>query len=127
MEPTFRAPPGLGAPIRSNLRPDAEPFQPLDKGFFDENPADGGEQEAWAPWEAFLEKKMQVQPKGLRNQAFLPRTDGSFTSGYRTMLGESKEATRPPWRKQEKENRPHGTSRDFDILKSWRNAAPKVP
>merc|ERR1719267_465697 len=40
------------------------------------------------------------------------------------MLGESKEAKRPPWRKQEpaRELPP----RDFDILKSWRNAAPKV-
>jgi ribosomal protein L7Ae-like RNA K-turn-binding protein len=121
MEPTFRAPPGLGQPIRSNLRPDAEPFHPQDAGIYDTVEEDEGVK---AEWEAFLEKKMKTQPKALPNRPLVPRTDGSFTSGYHAMLGESKEAKRPPWRKQEPTR--DLPPRDFDILKSWRNAAPKV-
>merc|ERR1719375_1474599 len=119
MEPTFRAPPGLAPPIRSNLRPDAEPFRPKEAGFFDEAQAEGGEKEAW---EAFLDNKMRTQPKGFPNRPLVARTDGSFTSAYRDMLSESKEAKRPPWRKQDRDL----PVRDFDILTSWRNAAPKV-
>jgi len=119
MEPTFRAPPGLGPPIRSNLRPDAEPFHPKEADSFDEAAEDRGEKEAW---EAFLDNKMRTQPKGLPNRPLVPRTDGSFTSGYLDMLSESKEAKRPPWRKQDRDP----PARDFDILTSWRNAAPKV-
>jgi ribosomal protein L7Ae-like RNA K-turn-binding protein len=122
MEPTFRAPPGLGQPIRSNLRPDAEPFHPQDAGFYDEVEDEGGEKEAW---EAFLDRKMRTQPKGFPSRPLVPRTDGSFTSGYRDMLSESKEMKRPPWRKHEGASRDL-PPRDFDILKSWRNAAPKV-
>jgi len=121
MEPTFRAPPGLGQPIRSNLRPDAEPFHPQDAGIYDTVEEDEGVK---AEWEAFLEKKMKTQPKALPNRPLVPRTDGSFTSGYHAMLGESKEAKRPPWRKQEPTR--DLPPRDFDILTSWRNAAPKV-
>jgi ribosomal protein L7Ae-like RNA K-turn-binding protein len=121
MEPTFRAPPGLAPPIRSNLRPDAEPFHPVrpkEAGFSDDAAEDGGEREAW---EAFLENKMRTQPKGYPNRPLAPRVDGSFTSGYRDMLSEPKEAKRPPWRKDR-----DTPARDFDILTSWRNAAPKV-
>jgi len=117
MEPTFRAPPGLDQPIRSSLRPDAEPFRPQAAGFFDEASEDGGEKEAW---EAFLDNKMKGVAKGLPGRPIAPRTDGSFTSAYRDMLGASKETKRPPWRKEQY------PQRDFDILKSWRNAAPKA-
>jgi len=115
----FRAPPGLAPPMRSNLRPDAEPFQPKDAVFSNEAADEEGEKEAW---EAFLENKMRVQPKGFPNRPLVARTDGTFTSTYRDMLSESKDAKRPPWRKQDREL----PARDFDILTSWRNAAPKV-
>jgi len=117
MEPTFRAPPGLAPPLRSNLRPDAEPFHP--KEVFDAAPEEEGEK---TEWEAFLDNKMRTQPKGFPNRPLVPRTDGSFTSQYRDMLSESKDAKRPPWRKQDRDV----PARDFDILTSWRNAAPKV-
>jgi len=119
MEPTFRAPPGLDKPVRSNLRPDAEPFNPTtaEYQYFDEF-ADQGEG-VKAPWETFLDQKMQVKTKPFQSSPLMQRTDGSFTSTYRDMLGQSKEKKWSSSRKPEPQ-------RDFDILMSWRNAAPRV-
>lgn len=125
-EQTFRAPPGLGKPSRSNLRLDAQPFHPDARTVPGGFPDGEGEKENW---EAFLDKKqaevlMQKTPgsQGARLAASgqLPlASNGSFTSRYTDMLGEQTVAKRYPWKKPAAE-------RDFDILKSWRNAAPKA-
>jgi ribosomal protein L7Ae-like RNA K-turn-binding protein len=111
-EPNFRAPPGLDKPTRSTLRPDAQPYYPTNQNAIN----DEGEMELW---EQFLEKKQAKVSMSKNSAEGLIRAgaDGSFTSRYTNMLGDS---SRP--RRQKDENVP----RDFDILKSWRNAAPKV-
>jgi len=108
-EPTFRAPPGLDKPNRPMMRADAQPFHP-------EKVDDEGDMEMW---ELFLESKQaKVNTwKNPTNAPIQPGVDGSFTSRYQGMLGET---SRRPRRKGET------SDRDFDILKSWRNAAPKV-
>jgi len=108
-EPAFRAPPGLDKPIRSTLRSDAQPFHP------GQTEDEGG----MAPWEIFLENKQgKVNTwKSPANAPIQPGVDGSFTSKYTGMLGET---SRRSQRKKET------TEKDFDILQSWRNAAPKV-
>jgi len=109
-EPAFRAPPGLDKPNRSTLRSDAQPFYPGQKDDEGDN--------VMAPWEIFLEKK-QVKVNTWKNPAnapIQPNVDGSFTARYQGMLGET---SRRSQRKKE-------TEKDFDILQSWRNAAPKV-
>jgi ribosomal protein L7Ae-like RNA K-turn-binding protein len=72
-----------------------------------------------APWEMFLEhKQAKVNTwKNPTNAPLHPGADGSFTSRYQGMLGEN---NRRSQRKKET------TEKDFDILQSWRNAAPKV-
>merc|ERR1719161_1014344 len=110
-EPAFRAPPGLDKPNRSTLRSDAQPFYPGQKDDEGDN--------VMAPWEIFLEKK-QVKVNTWKNPAnapIQPGVDGSFTSRYTGMLGET---SRRSQRKKET------NEKDFDILQSWRNAAPKV-
>jgi len=109
-EPPFRAPPGLAKPNRSTMRADAQPFHP---GQAD----DEGDMELW---EIFLENK-QTKVNTWKNPTSAPLppgADGSFTSRYQGMLAET--SRRSSQRKKET------TERDFDILQSWRNAAPKV-
>jgi len=109
-EPAFRAPPGLPKPNRSTMRADAQPFYP---GKEDEGA------NVMAEWEMFLEKK-QTKVNTWKNPTNAPiqaGVDGSFTSRYQGMLGET---SRRSQRKKET------TEKDFDILQSWRNAAPKV-
>jgi ribosomal protein L7Ae-like RNA K-turn-binding protein len=123
--PVFRAPPGLENPrarSQGNLRADAQPFIPKtyetvatteeDEGF-------GGDKEAW---ELFLDKK-KTEVGSNKNAPIRADVDGYFTSKYRTLLSDSKyggNQKRPPWKKDE------ARERDFDILVSWRNAAPRV-
>lgn len=111
-ETGFRAPPGLDKPSRSTMRPDAQPFYPGQQKSTD----DQGDLELW---EMFLENKQaKVNTwKSPTNANIRPGTDGSFTSRYQGMLGES---SRRSWRKDDT------VGRDFDVLGSWRQAAPKV-
>jgi len=110
-EPAFRAPPGLSKPNRSTLRSDAQPFYP--------GQADDEGDNVMAPWEIFLENKQATVStwKNPTSAPIQPSADGSFTSRYQGMLGET---SRHSQRKKET------TDKDFDILQSWRNAAPKV-
>jgi ribosomal protein L7Ae-like RNA K-turn-binding protein len=98
------------------MRPDAEPFFPGKQNSSGSFADDEGEME---PWEIFLENKhAKVSSwKNLPSTPIQPGVDGSFTSRYQGMLGE---ANRRSARKGETAHR------DFDILQSWRNAAPKV-
>jgi ribosomal protein L7Ae-like RNA K-turn-binding protein len=70
-------------------------------------------------WELFLDqKKTEV---GMHKAAPIRQgVDGYFTSKYRTLLSDSKNTKRPPWKRDD------ARERDFDILVSWRNAAPRV-
>merc|ERR1719235_2462777 len=106
-EPAFRPPPGLSKPTRSNLRSDAQPFYP----------GQAEDEGAMAPWEIFLENKQSKVKSWKTNAPLNPGADGSFTARYQGMLGET---SRHSQRKKET------TDKDFDILQSWRNAAPKV-
>jgi ribosomal protein L7Ae-like RNA K-turn-binding protein len=112
-EPAFRAPPGLDRPNRSMMRPDAQPFYPGEQKGSDQFEDDAGAKESW---EIFLDnKKSKVDI--WKTAPIRPDADGSFTSRYQGMLSE------PGRRPRRKENT---VERDFDILQSWRNAAPKV-
>jgi ribosomal protein L7Ae-like RNA K-turn-binding protein len=109
--PPFRSPPGLEKPAYASLRPDAQPFVPKNRRLpppVDDDIDNNAEKE---DWEMFLDKKKA----DLRNKQvnhLRQGRDGLYTTGYRDMLGNKGRA----WRKEE--------SRDFDILKSWRSAAP---
>jgi len=110
----FRAPPGLER-RQANLRADAEPFIPQ-KYESAAPPSEAGDKEAW---ELFLDQK-KTEVSAYKAAPIRQGVDGYFTSKYRTLLSDSKQNTkRPPWKRDERE-------RDFDILVSWRNAAPKV-
>jgi len=112
-EAPFRAPPGLEK-RQGNLRPDAQPFIPQK---YEPEPSEIGEKEAW---ELFLDKK-KTEVSMYKAAPIRQGVDGYFTSKYRTLLSDSKQNTkRAPWKKDE------SRERDFDILMSWRNAAPKM-
>jgi ribosomal protein L7Ae-like RNA K-turn-binding protein len=105
----FRAPPGLEKPSFRALRPDAQKFVPQSRWPVDEDADNNDEKEEW---EMFLDKKKADMRNKQVNHLRQGR-DGLYTSQYRDMLGSKGKA---PWKKEER--------RDFDILKSWRSAAP---
>ena len=107
--PAFRAPPGLGKPSSAVMRADAQPFSPT-------QPSSDGDCEL-AVWEKFLEKKQATVNawKKPTSAPISPDVDGSFTSRYQDMLGSSGRNPR----------RAAGDG-EFDILQSWRSAAPRA-
>jgi ribosomal protein L7Ae-like RNA K-turn-binding protein len=110
-EPAFRAPPGLDKPNRSMMRKDAQPFYP--EKSCDQFADDEGEKELW---EIFLDNK-KSKVESWKTAPIRPDAGGSFTSRYQGMLQEPGQRPRRKGISAEK---------DFDILQSWRNAAPKV-
>jgi len=114
----FRAPPGLDKPRAGNLRADAQPFIPTRYDAVPTETADDGDGMQKEAWELFLDqKKTEVHKAAPIRQG----VDGYFTSKYRTLLSDSKQnQKRPPWKRDD------ARERDFDILVSWRNAAPRV-
>jgi ribosomal protein L7Ae-like RNA K-turn-binding protein len=116
--PVFRAPPGLEKPRAAGLRADAEPFIP--NRYEPVAPSEDGDGPAKEAWELFLDQK-KTEVSTHKAAPIRQGGDGYFTSKYRTLLSDSKQnAKRPPWKRDE------ARERDFDILVSWRNAAPRV-
>jgi len=103
---TYRAPPGLDKP---DFRADAQPFIPKSR-----QPPPFDDDDDKEPWEMFLErKKADMHCKRVNNMR--QGSDGTYTSQYRDMLGSKGRFLSGPARDK---------PRDFDILKSWRSAAP---
>jgi ribosomal protein L7Ae-like RNA K-turn-binding protein len=115
----FRAPPGLEKPRAGYLRADAQPFIPTKY-----EPVAPNEEEVGLskePWELFLDQKKTEVNVHSKAAPIRQGVDGYFTSKYRTLLSDSKQnAKKPPWKRED------ARERDFDILVSWRNAAPRV-
>lgn len=96
---TLQPPPGL-EPLPSNLRADAEPFQP---------------QVPKAGWEQFLERKQQqrLQPQAT---TFQRKLDGTFTQEYRRLLG------------QPQASKAHKEEPMLDYVQAWKELkAEKAP
>jgi ribosomal protein L7Ae-like RNA K-turn-binding protein len=106
--PSVRAPPGLEKPT---LRADAQPYVPKSR----QPPPSVDDDDDKEPWEMFLDKKKaDLRHKQVNN--LRQGRDGMYTSQYRDLLGTTKGRNlAPPARDK---------PRDFDILKSWRSAAP---
>jgi len=115
----FRAPPGLEQPRARNLRADAQPFIPT--RYEPVAPSEDGDGPGKEAWELFLDQK-KTEVSMHKVAPIRQGVDGYFTSKYRTLLSDSKQngSKRPPWKRDE------ARERDFDILVSWRNAAPRV-
>jgi len=106
--PPVRAPPGLEKPT---LRADAQPYVPKGR---QPPPSSVDDNEDKEPWEMFLDKKkVDLRLKQVNN--LRQGRDGMYTSQYRDMLNNKGRNAAAPSRDK---------PRDFDILKSWRNAAP---
>jgi ribosomal protein L7Ae-like RNA K-turn-binding protein len=105
----FRPPPGLGKPVQTNLRVDAQPFVPQ---YQDDNES---VIETREPWEAFLDEKKAVMAEQAKYQ-FRRLGDGTYTGQYRGMLVQP---WKPPRGKFEK-----GKS-EFDLIRSWRDSRPE--
>jgi ribosomal protein L7Ae-like RNA K-turn-binding protein len=112
-----RPPPGLKKP-EFTLRSDAQPFVPPEAEV--EPTYDPKE-----PWEMFLDKK-QALLRQQKNGQFFRQRDGTYTSEYRGMLVQ-------PWSAKGAKGKGRGQSPtrggkgDFDVLRSWRDAAVKRP
>lgn len=107
-EGPFRAPPGLE---KRTFRANAQPYVPKTRPPPPPSSVDDNDEKE--AWEMFLDKKKaDMRLKQVNN--LRQGRDGMYTSQYRDMLGNKGRAAVPSRDKP----------RDFDILKSWRSAAP---